>query len=517
VHLKKHSVTPRFLRTSSGFCQISMLVFFLLLLQCKPKKNTSWEDVAKEEKAFASIEISTLKTPHWIGEESRNPQKDCPIAKRPEDVIDQEGCWRIVGTTESKPAQAFALRYRWYRFPDAAKPVIVFLNGGPGGNLESYLDMPILEVLSEKYRILLYDQRGSGASSPLTERDASVKWERSNKDASPSRLSETLLVHHVADLEALRENIAKVARWVVFGHSFGAHLALAYATAFPEKVDRLIAANGSADSSGFVTQSTLRLQMFEEISSVTLGKVKWQELEKKGKEGKLLAPDGSPSSGLFADLHPLLYTYASQTEDLPKALKEYAHANERSSVGLSLTDFLPSLFIKPVAKTSPTLDSFFPAPQRMPKKHSELMLSETNNSLVLPPLNATANQWTVCSTLVTPASIAKVAPSFQEVPTARRATRCAAYPQVTATYDVTKSLSKISAPTLLTGGSHDPLVPYALQQRDFDLMKKAGAKVSLIIFPKSGHNPDEDAACFEKIVLQFVAGNLPSGKLNCEP
>jgi proline iminopeptidase len=100
--------------------------------------------------------------------------------------------------------------------PDG-KPV-VFLHGGPGGGTEPkyrrFFD-------PRRYRIILFDQRGCGRSTPHAELADNTTW------------------HLVADIEALRERL-KVRRWQVFGGSWGSTLALAYAQAHPDRVTELV-------------------------------------------------------------------------------------------------------------------------------------------------------------------------------------------------------------------------------------------------------------------------------------
>ena|SRR2546425_1365161 len=95
---------------------------------------------------------------------------------------------------------------------------IVFLHGGPGGGSSPdhrrYYDPAF-------YRIILYDQRGAGQSTPLGE------------------LEDNTTSHLVADLEQLREQLG-IARWLVFGGSWGSTLALAYAEAHPSRARGLV-------------------------------------------------------------------------------------------------------------------------------------------------------------------------------------------------------------------------------------------------------------------------------------
>ena len=97
------------------------------------------------------------------------------------------------------------------------KPV-VFLHGGPGGGCS-----PTARRLFDpkKYKILLFDQRGCGRSTPYASLEANTTW------------------HLVADIERLR-GMMGVDKWMVFGGSWGSTLALAYAETHPERVTELV-------------------------------------------------------------------------------------------------------------------------------------------------------------------------------------------------------------------------------------------------------------------------------------
>jgi proline iminopeptidase len=94
----------------------------------------------------------------------------------------------------------------------------VFLHGGPGGggspDHRRFFDPAF-------YRIIIYDQRGAGQSTPLGE------------------ITDNTTGHLIADLERLREHL-RVERWLVFGGSWGSTLALAYAEAHPAHVLALV-------------------------------------------------------------------------------------------------------------------------------------------------------------------------------------------------------------------------------------------------------------------------------------
>ncbi len=102
----------------------------------------------------------------------------------------------------------------------ADAPVIVFVHGGPG--LWDYLG-PVAALVADQLSTVRYDQRGCGRSSA----NAGHRMDR-----------------FVADLDELREHLG-VQRWWLFGHSFGATLALAYAAAHPDRVGAMVLADGT--------------------------------------------------------------------------------------------------------------------------------------------------------------------------------------------------------------------------------------------------------------------------------
>lgn len=95
---------------------------------------------------------------------------------------------------------------------------VVFLHGGPGGGTNA--DMRRFFDPSY-YRIILFDQRGSGKSTPLGE------------------LQNNTTGHLIHDIEHLRQ-MFDIDSWVVFGGSWGSTLALAYAIHHPARVEALI-------------------------------------------------------------------------------------------------------------------------------------------------------------------------------------------------------------------------------------------------------------------------------------
>ena len=101
--------------------------------------------------------------------------------------------------------------------PDG-KPV-VFLHGGPGGGSSPDHRR---QFDPDAYKILVFDQRGCGKSTPYASLEANTT------------------AHLVEDIEKLRTQVAKVDQWMVFGGSWGSTLSLAYAQAYPERTTELV-------------------------------------------------------------------------------------------------------------------------------------------------------------------------------------------------------------------------------------------------------------------------------------
>jgi proline iminopeptidase len=100
--------------------------------------------------------------------------------------------------------------------PDG-KPV-VFLHGGPGGGTDPRMRR---FFNPRRYRIVLFDQRGCGKSTPHACLEENTTWDL------------------VEDTEKLRAHLG-IERWQVFGGSWGSTLALAYAQKHPERVTELV-------------------------------------------------------------------------------------------------------------------------------------------------------------------------------------------------------------------------------------------------------------------------------------
>jgi len=97
------------------------------------------------------------------------------------------------------------------------KPV-VFFHGGPGGGVAP-MNRQFFDP--QTYRIILFDQRGAGKSTPFASLEENTTWDL------------------VSDAEKLREHLG-IDKWLVFGGSWGSTFALAYSETHPESVKGLV-------------------------------------------------------------------------------------------------------------------------------------------------------------------------------------------------------------------------------------------------------------------------------------
>ena len=107
--------------------------------------------------------------------------------------------WELSGNPDGKPA--------------------VMLHGGPGGGSSPDHRR---QWNPDKYKILVFDQRGCGKSTPYASLENNTTWDL------------------VDDIEKLRTQVSKVDKWQVFGGSWGSTLSLAYAQKYPERATEII-------------------------------------------------------------------------------------------------------------------------------------------------------------------------------------------------------------------------------------------------------------------------------------
>lgn len=131
------------------------------------------------------------------------------------------------GNPKVRPRPFFSLSFFPTRLSVPADPLVrldfqgspvVFVHGGPGGGCDA---KDARRFDPDHYRIILFDQRGSGDSTPL------------------ASLVDNTTPHLIEDMEKIREHL-QVEKWHVFGGSWGSTLSLAYAQEHPDKVKSLV-------------------------------------------------------------------------------------------------------------------------------------------------------------------------------------------------------------------------------------------------------------------------------------
>ncbi|MES9989090.1 MAG: prolyl aminopeptidase [Candidatus Thiodiazotropha endolucinida] len=95
---------------------------------------------------------------------------------------------------------------------------VLFLHGGPGAGCEPYHRR---FFNPDHYRVVLFDQRGCGHSTPHASLEANTTWDL------------------VGDIEKIRQQL-NIEQWLLFGGSWGSTLALAYAQSYPDRVTGMV-------------------------------------------------------------------------------------------------------------------------------------------------------------------------------------------------------------------------------------------------------------------------------------
>ena len=117
-------------------------------------------------------------------------------------------------------------RIYWEEYGSLAGEPVIVMHGGPGAGSHSSLAR---FFDPQRYRVILFDQRGCGKSTPSA-----------GDDDATSALTENTTQHLIDDVLALRHELNINGKMHVVGGSWGSTLALAYAIAHPETVQTLI-------------------------------------------------------------------------------------------------------------------------------------------------------------------------------------------------------------------------------------------------------------------------------------
>lgn len=157
-------------------------------------------------------------------------------------------CLQVPPTVEHDPKLSFteANGYKFHTEVYGAfnAPPVIVIHGGPGGDF-TYLQA--LKALADDYRVIFYDQRGSGLS-PRVE----AKWQT--------------VETHLADLDALVDSFRRGGKVRLIGHSWGGMLAAGYLGRHPGKVSHAVIAEP-----GMLTKDAAREFAARIKSTQTLG------------------------------------------------------------------------------------------------------------------------------------------------------------------------------------------------------------------------------------------------------
>jgi len=123
----------------------------------------------------------------------------------------------------------------FYKVVGGGPDVLVVLHGGPGNTMYSIL--PDLEPLAKEHTVIYYDQRGNGNSDLIDDEE------------------QLAISKHVEDLEALRVHF-NLDKFMLLGNSWGGLLAVYYAIAHPDRVEKLVLHSPASPSYDLLRAST---------------------------------------------------------------------------------------------------------------------------------------------------------------------------------------------------------------------------------------------------------------------
>lgn len=112
----------------------------------------------------------------------------------------------------------------WEEWGNPNGEPLMIVHGGPGGGISR---SHARTADPERYRIILFDQRGCGDSVPHAQKDPI------------GGMADNDTTHSIADMEKLRQHLA-IPRMHVYGGSWGSTLGMAYKQAHPERVEGLV-------------------------------------------------------------------------------------------------------------------------------------------------------------------------------------------------------------------------------------------------------------------------------------
>jgi pimeloyl-ACP methyl ester carboxylesterase len=434
--------------------------------------------------ASASKAIANDGSPQASKNAVENP--DSPMCSLDKIVSSLQGCL-ITPENPNKPQEnQIGIYYRWYKPFDINKPTLIFLNGGPGGQLEDYL--PVFQNIESSFKninVLFYDQRGSGRSSYASE-----------EIAHNGRIEHYRIQNHLKDMDDLRKKVIKQNKISIMGHSFGAHLAYGYAAQYPANVKEIYALNGSTDYLGTLLQPLSKKKIVQEIfSQFTPSQI--DSMLRKMEEGQVKDTDGKTLSyAQFLDfIRDGLKTHRGQANDISEKItyflkqKEDSLAGGSSGSGQKAAERFATTEVESGtgSRESKTVTLFIDC--------FELLTESIVNGLPNSPTKISALNFRK----------KQCEPTFKS-------------PYQETVFDAKNALRAIKIPILMVGGTSDVFIPPSVQMRDYAYLSPTNPQVSLVILQATGHDPIyEKPECLQSVLKQFQAATSKGFKLlNCE-
>ncbi|MEV7408358.1 alpha/beta fold hydrolase [Streptomyces althioticus] len=125
---------------------------------------------------------------------------------------------------------------------DRDLPWLLYLQGGPGFEANRFVGKPAwLGRALDDYRVLLLDQRGTGASTPANRQTLPLRGGPAEQADHLTHFRSDAIVR---DCEAIRPQVTGGARWTVLGQSFGGFCTVAYLSLAPEGLDTALITGG---------------------------------------------------------------------------------------------------------------------------------------------------------------------------------------------------------------------------------------------------------------------------------
>ena len=144
----------------------------------------------------------------------------------------------------AKPGRTIRVFVREVVAPGKEKldlPCVIFFQGGPGsGSPRPMANSGWIKRLSQEFRVLLLDQRGTGLSTPVSAQALAGLA----PEAQAKYLRHFRADNIVRDAEAIRKEIIGSEKWTILGQSYGGFCALRYLSESPEALDAALITGG---------------------------------------------------------------------------------------------------------------------------------------------------------------------------------------------------------------------------------------------------------------------------------